>query len=134
MNLRTLAFLAALLGAASPAAAGTPGGIAGYVVDAAGRPLAGVEMVLVSPVATRILQADRHGFFADVTLEAGTYFVCRGGPHVQGGAAPVRVFDGEVTRVRIVARSENGSAACESAASAVTRMVDPNQVGDLYRI
>ncbi|HYK53552.1 MAG TPA: TonB-dependent receptor [Candidatus Eremiobacteraceae bacterium] len=61
--------------AASPAFAGTTGGISGHVVDDSGAPLAGAKVTAASPSQTANATTDAKGFYSILNLSPDTYSV-----------------------------------------------------------
>ena len=120
------------------AVAGDSGGISGYVVDAAsGRAVPGERLLyyrwpyVENATVVGELQTDARGFFSDITLAPGRYFVAVPGTTQIAGCAIDDVFGGEVSRVRIVLGRAN--ATC-SGPRPNPSLVDANATTDVYRI
>ena len=73
-SLSVLGLLAAFIGQASWASAGTLGGIAGIVTDAkTGAPVAGVHLQISSPSQTITVTTDSHGHYIAFSLQPDDY-------------------------------------------------------------
>ena len=137
---RLLAALALVaLGSAPALAQQSTGGISGYVSDlATGKPMPGVTVLYykgpwVDENATHVykVETDKHGFFSDITLAPGRYVVMARVPGEMQACALDDVQSGEVTRLKM----EIGHDKLMCTGPRVhPMMVDPNEVGDLYRI
>lgn len=69
-----LGILAAFMGQASWAAAGTLGGIGGIITDAkSGAPIAGAAVKISSPSATLTVTTDAHGHYIALSLPPDDY-------------------------------------------------------------
>jgi hypothetical protein len=134
--------LASMLALASflavPAMADAPGGISGYVTSlSTGAPIAHAKIsyyrapYVENVTVLKRLETDKHGFFADVTLEPGRYIVMAQVPGKVLGCAVDDVMNGETARVKIqIGRND---IMC-SGPRVHAALVDPNATADVYRI
>lgn len=126
------------------ARAADPGGVTGYVIDLSGKPLADMRVDITSDGVKHEVRTDRHGFFADITLQPGYYsfFVdaecaSHGDLAMPCGSeqcAVATVLDGERTRVTLVAVRTGWLYADCYYSRYSPGTVDPNQTASLYRI
>jgi hypothetical protein len=138
--MRRIQIMLALVGLLTvPAMADDLGGIAGKVVDAnTGQPLAYATLYYYrspylenGPNHILAIQTDRHGYFADITLEPGRYIVMARVPGKVEGCAVDDVMGGEVAHMQLYVG--RGTVMC-SGPRVHSAMVDPNATADIYRI
>ncbi len=138
--MKQISLMLALAGALSiPALADQPGGIAGRVVDAkTGQPIAHAALYYYrTPYLERgpnhilTLQANRQGYFSDITLEPGRYIVMARLPGKVEGCAVDDVMSGEVAHLQIQIGHDQIMCTGPRVHAA---LVDPNATADVYRI
>lgn len=136
-RLATTLALAAFL-AAPALAAQLSGGLSGHVTDLkTGQPIANATIYYYrSPYVDNVtvpkkLVTDRHGFFADVTLQPGRYIVMSQVAGKVMGCAVDDVMDGESTRINI--KMGYDTIICSGPRVHPT-LLDPNATADVYRI
>lgn len=124
---------------AAPAAAQSVAGISGSVIDVGnGQPIANATILYYKapylengPNQIYTMKSDRHGHFADITLEPGRYIVVARVPNRVVGCAVDDVSQGEVTRIKLEIGHDR--IVCVGPRVHPT-LVDPNLTADLYRI
>ncbi len=124
---------------ALPALGDEPGGISGTVVDiATGQPIPHATLYYYrSPYsesgANHIVKlvTNAHGAFSTIGLDPGRYVLMARVPNRVEGCALDDVMGGEVARVRI--EIGHDTVMC-SGPRVHPALVDPNAVGDVYRI
>lgn len=138
--MKRLATMLALAGfmAAPALAAQLSGGLSGHVTDLkTGQPIANATIYYYrSPYVENVtvpkkLVTDRHGFFADVTLQPGRYIVMSQLEGKVMGCAVDDVMDGESTRINI--KMGYDTIVCSGPRVHPT-LLDPNATADVYRI
>lgn len=133
----TIAALIAILsaGAGVSASAADPGGISGHLFDAAGTPMRGATVTYWRPSDSFWVDTttDSRGFFSDIDLETGRYYVAL---FVHGSisshmdaCATTDVFGNEQKRVTL-----RVGECLSNADRLLTSLVDPDETADLYRI
>jgi len=120
--------------AGTAAGAADSGGISGYLLDRAGRPMRHATVIIFRPsdwCSIRV-STDGRGFFGAIDLEPGRYYVAvlvRGAVSGYLDACAVRdVVGGEQDRVTLHAGQ------CSEDSSTLHSLVDPNGTADVYRI
>lgn len=121
------------------ALADEPGGIAGTVVDAKTKaPIAHATLYYYrnpwldnGPNHLMRMETNAHGFFSDITLQPGRYVIMSTIPGKVEGCAVDDVMGGEVAHMKI--EMGHNEIMC-SGPRVHPAMVDPNAVGDIYRI
>src|ERR1700681_1947815 len=115
-----------------PAAAGTTGGIQGYVTDASGNPLAAVQVSAVAPsFATRTITG-ANGFYAVNGLPLDTYTLTFAKSGYQTAAIPgATIGQDQALRVNATMRTETKTLARVTVRS-TTSLIQPSQTADTY--
>jgi hypothetical protein len=122
-------------GAGISTSASDSGGISGHLFDARGSPLRDATITYWRPADSFWVdtKTDKRGFFSDVDLEAGRYYVAlfvHGATTARMEACAVTdVFGGEQRRVSLRAGE-----CLTNADLPVRSLVDPDETADVYRI
>ena len=114
-----------------------PGGISGRVTDLMGHPLANTAVsiyrlpVREDSIAMKTMTTDRHGYFADITLQPGRYLVTANMMGWRSSCVVDDVFNGNVTRMNISVGADTARCSGPRVHSAV---INPGETADIYII
>ena len=118
--------------ALAPAAAGTTGGIQGYVTDVSGKPLAAVQVSAVAPSYVTHTVTGPNGFYAVNGLPLDTYTLTFNKTGFAPASIPgATISQDQALRVNVTMQSETKTLA-RVTVRGTTSLIQPSQTADTY--